>query len=199
MVDKKKFFGSYKSIFGLLRSTQSTGLERLVDFFNEDEQQYDLRHVAYMLATVKHECADRWEPITEFGKPPYFAKYEFNTNLGRDLGNIHPGDGLLYKGRGYVMITGRANYSRFSKKIQLSGPLDLLSHPDRATDPAVSYRIMTIGCIEGSFTGICLSKYINDKETDYVNARRVINGLDKAKLIAGYAQSFESILKNSIE
>ena len=42
-----------------------------------------------------------------------------------------------------------------------------------------------------------MSDYVNDKKKDYVGARRVINGTDKANLIAGYAKTFEQILNKS--
>jgi putative chitinase len=199
MIDKKSFFDSYRSTFGRLRPSQVEGIDDLLDAFNADPVRYPLAHVAYMLASVKHECADRWKPITEFGSPKYFLKYEFNTNLGRELGNLYPGDGSLYKGRGYSMITGRSNYFRFSRKLELPVGMDLISYPDKALEPKLAYRILTLGCTEGLFTGICLGKYLNDKQCDYVNARRVINGLDDAKLIAGYAAHFEKILKRSME
>jgi hypothetical protein len=47
----------------------------------------------------------------------------------------------------------------------------------------------------GLFTGKKLSDYFNDKKTDWRNARRIINGLDKADTIARYAQNFYNCLK----
>lgn len=198
MINKKRFFDSYRATFGKLRASQVLGIDTVIDCLNTSVDITDLRQIAYMLATIKHECANTWKPIEEYGPNSYFAKYEFNTNLGRDLGNIYPGDGLLYKGRGYAMITGRANYFRFSRRLDMPVGLDLIAHPDRALNAQLAFRILTIGCTEGLFTGLCLGKFINTTNCDYRNARRVINGLDKAKEIESMAISFESILRKSL-
>ena len=60
-----------------------------------------------------------------------------------------------------------------------------------------SFQIMTRGMFEGWFTGHNLSDHIRGAKCDYKNARKIINGLDKAGLIAGYARQFERILKDS--
>ena len=51
-------------------------------------------------------------------------------------------------------------------------------------------KIMFLGMQEGWFTGRKLSQYINDQLTDFVNARRIINSIDRAADIAGYAEKF---------
>jgi putative chitinase len=48
----------------------------------------------------------------------------------KDLGNTHAGDGPRYKGRGYIQLTGRANYERYSKYLVSKGEDDVLSNPD---------------------------------------------------------------------
>lgn len=153
----------------------------------------DPRHVAYALATAYHETAHTFAPIREYGKHLYFAKYEPGTPNGKRLGNVLRGDGIKFKGRGYVQITGRANYERFSRLLNV----DLLTTPDLALDPLISYRIMALGMRGGLFTGKKLADYINATRTDYVNARRVINGLDRAELIAEYAERIEPFVGNS--
>ena len=47
----------------------------------------------------------------------------------------------------------------------------------------------------GDFTGKCLEMYFNNKVDDPINARRIINGTDKARLIAGYHNKFLTALK----
>ncbi len=98
----------------------------------------DIRWGAHMLATIKHECADTFQPITERGAKAYFNKYEPGTSIGKNLGNTVKGDGYLYRGRGYVQITGRANYQKLSSVLGLTGEDDLIMHPDHALHPDVA-------------------------------------------------------------
>ena len=192
------FFNGYREIYGKLNQTQVSGLDNLVGYIELDNDVTDLRWAAYMLATVKHECADTYQPITERGAKAYFNKYEPGTSIGNNLGNTVKGDGYLYRGRGYVQLTGRENYQKMSANLGLTGEDDLLLYPDHALHPDVAYRIMSYGMRRGSFTRKKLSDYINSATCDYTNARRIINRLDKAALIKGYAVNFESILKNSL-
>ncbi len=61
--------------------------------------------------------------------------YEFR----KELGNTEPGDGARYKGRGFVQLTGRANYRDMGAKLGL----DLESNPDLAKDPTIAAKIAT--------------------------------------------------------
>lgn len=148
---------------------------------------------AYLLATTKHETAYTFMPIVERGPRGYFDKYEAGTTIGQRLGNTEPGDGFRYRGRGYVQITGRSNYQRLGRALGV----DLVSEPERALEPGLAYKIMTVGLSRGLFTGRKLSEYLNAEGSDYVQARRCVNLLDKAELIAGYAQQFERVLTRS--
>lgn len=152
-----------------------------------DPDWTDPRHISYAIGTSYHETAHTFAPIREYGKNLYFAKYEPNTPIGRRLGNTLRGDGIRFKGRGYVQITGRANYKRFSVLLGV----DLIGNPDLALDPVIAYRIMALGMRQGLFTGKKLSDYINATRCHYVSARRIINGLDRAELIAEYAERIE--------
>lgn len=192
------FFNGYREVYGKLNQGQVSGLDNLVGYIEIDPDVNDIRWAAYMLATVKHECADTFQPITERGKKSYFDKYEPGTKIGKDLGNTVAGDGYLFRGRGYVQITGRANYKKMSQKLGLTGDEDLLLHPDSALHPDIAYRIMSLGMRTGNFTGKKLTDYINAAGCDYKNARRIINRLDKAEEIKAYAVNFETILKNAL-
>lgn len=55
----------------------------------------------------------------------------------KDLGNVQPGDGRLFKGRGPLQITGRANYRRYGKKIGI----DLERHPEIAALPSIGLHL----------------------------------------------------------
>jgi putative chitinase len=192
------FFNGYRDIFGKLNQGQVSGLDNLLGYIELDPDVTDVRWAAYMLATVKHECADTYQPITERGPKSYFNKYEPGTSIGKNLGNRVAGDGFLYRGRGYVQITGRANYQRMSSVLGLTGEDDLILHPDHALHPDIAYRIMSYGMRNGSFTSKKLGNYITATACDYTNARRIINRLDQAAKIKGYAVNFETLLKNSL-
>ena len=185
-IDHAKFFQEYRNTFGSLKQDQVNGLIFLLAAFDADARWSDPRHMAYALATIKHETADTFEPISERGSDAYLSKYWTNGNLRRNLGNIEPADAQKYKGRGYVQITGRSNYTRFG----------LVNHPEMALEPETAFEIMTKGMHEGIFTGKRLADYINEK-TDYTQARRIINRLDRAGLIASFAREFEKILKEA--
>lgn len=108
----------------------------------------------------------------------------------KDLGNTQKGDGKRFLGRGFVQITGRRNYEDWSKRLGL----DLIGTPSLAEKPAIAARILVEGMVKGTFTGKKLQDYINSDGCDYEGARRVVNGTDRAKLIAGYAAGFEAAL-----
>lgn len=193
--DETKLFTGYVNAFPKPVPTQdqARAAGKLMAALSLDPDVTDIRWAAYMLATVKHECANTWAPITERGPRTYFCKYDMGTRLGLQLGNCEDGDGYLFRGRGFVQITGRQNYARLGKALGVP----LLEKPDLALDPDVAYRIMSYGMRYGAFTGRKLSQYINATTCDYVNARKIINGLDCAGKIADYAKNIEAILKNS--
>jgi hypothetical protein len=145
---------------------------------------------AYVLGTCFHESAHTMKPIYERGGRSYFDKYEPGTGIGRMLGNTQSGDGYLFRGRGYVQLTGRANYARAGAKIGV----DLIRFPDLALVPANAAQIMALGMVSGWFTGRKLADYITLSSSDFVNARRIINGTDRADLIAGYAKEYDALL-----
>lgn len=192
------FFNGYRTIYGKISQSQVSGLDNLLGYIELDNDVTDLRWAAYMLATVKHECADTFQPITEKGPKSYFDKYDAGTSLAKQLGNTVKGDGYTFRGRGYVQITGRANYQSMGNNLGITGEDDLVLHPDNTLHPDVAYRIMSYGMRKGSFTGKKLGDYIKAGNADYRNARRIINGLDKTDLIKGYAVSFETVLTNSL-
>lgn len=185
----KTFFDKYKAEFdSTLDKSQVDGLEFLLSKFESDSRWKDLRHIAYALATVYHECAGSWQPVEE----GYYLGSKTRVKAFQKTLRYYP-----YFGRGFVQLTWETkkipNYSKASKALGV----DFVKNPNLVLEPEHSYEILTRGMFEGWFTGKKLSHYINDKICDYTNARKIINGLDKASLIARYAKDFESILRAS--
>jgi hypothetical protein len=104
----------------------------------------------------------------------------------KDLGNTQNGDGRRFKGRGFVQLTGRANYADWSARLDM----DLIANPGLVKQRDIAARICVEGMMLGTFTGLGLSRYISDDRADYQGARRVVNGTDRASMIAGYAVQF---------
>jgi len=181
-IDKAFFYERYRKHFGPLTQPQVDGLNSILASLEADTRIIDLRWAAYMLATVKRECGDTWLPVREGGRGK-------NMKYGRR----DPETGQVYYGRGYVQLTWRGNYETMGGVFKV----DLAREPDLALDPALAYKIMSYGMRHGSFTGVGLPKYINAERCDYLNARKIINGLDCAEMIAGYARAFEGMLREA--
>lgn len=174
-------FAAIRPMFaGKLSQPQVDGINTLLGAW-EKHGDGNRFHLAYLLATAKHETADTMQPIHERGTKAYFSKYDPGTKLGANLGNTIKGDGFLFRGRGYVQLTGRRNYVKAGRALGI----DLVKEPDDALIPEIAARILITGCLEGWFTGKKLKDY-----PDFKNMRRVINGTDKSDLIATYAASF---------
>ena len=180
----KAFFDSLRDSFGPLKQNQVAGIELLL----QATDKLPIRHRAYILATAWHETGPassnlHMTPRREiWGPTAAQTRYEGRA----DLGNTQAGDGKRYMGRGYVQITGRANYHRASNIVGK----DLVANPDLALDPEIAARIIVHGMTVGWFTGRKMGDF-----DSYVNMRRVVNGTDKADLIASYAEDFEKALK----
>lgn len=189
-------FEVFKKEFNKPRLTQPfvDSLNTLFKNFNEFNNQDGTNplYVAYMLGTAWLETAYTMQPIKEYGSYKYLSRYDVGR-LARILGNTPQadGDGQLYAGRGYVMITGKANYRKFSLLLDL----DLLKYPDLALDRDTSAKILILGSLRGSFTNKKLSDFIrHGHRLEFISARRVINGNDRASDIADYAQKFLNCL-----
>jgi hypothetical protein len=143
----------------------------------------DVRWLAYMLATVYHECATKMWPTTEGGSQSYLQ--------GKDY---YP-----YIGRGFVQLTWEENYRNASSALGLIDDRDLVEYPQLALDSLISARVMFRGMAEGWFTGRKLGQYFNDDKDDPKNARQIINGNDDDELIAGYYNLFLEALEDSID
>lgn len=214
--DRKIFFDNFRQFLARYdkRLTQERvdALKFLLTSFERDPKWSDVRHIAYALATITAETAWTFEPIQEYGSFSYFERrYGHQTRVGRGLGNDAPGEGAKFSGKGYVQLTGESNYEKLENTLRKEYPqlvqdyqrktgrtFDLTDYPEQAKDPLLAFAIMTIGMFEGIYTGKAFRHYFTDTKTDYRNARKIINGLDHADMIAGYAQNIETILKSAI-
>jgi putative chitinase len=193
MIDRAKFFDDFRAFLSRYGKELSQpvvdALNFQLDQFESDKRWFDTRHRSYALATECIETDWTFRPIEEKGPKKYFTKYDGRA----DLGNTEKGDGLKYKGRGYVQLTGKRNYNLFAGLLRV--PLD--ANPELASEPEIAFQVMTIGMFRGLFTGKKLADYINVDRTDYKNARRIINKLDRAAGIAELARQIEQILNSA--
>ncbi len=107
-------------------------------------------------------------------------------HVAKRLGNLQPGDGVKFHGRGYVQLTGRTNYQDMTNRLGV----DLVNNPDLALNVDNAVKIIFEGMMKGTYTGKKLADYFNPNKEDWRNARRIVNGTDKATLIAGYGRKF---------
>ena len=133
----------------------------------------DSGQIAYILATVEHETNATFMPVVE-------AYWKSENWRKRNL-RYYP-----FHGRGLVQITWRSNYDKFSKLVGA----DLVKYPDMALNPDIAVFILVYGMRKGIFTGKSLDDYINKDKVDFVGARKIINGTDKNKHIAGIAKEY---------
>jgi putative chitinase len=127
-----------------------------------------LDQLAYVLATVKWETAHTMQPIKEYGSTAYLKSKPY----------------WPYYGRGLVQLTWKDNYAKYG----------LDKTPDKALEWDSSLFVLFDGMTKGLFTGKKLDDYINDNKRDYINARRIINGTDRAKEIAQIADAYRTAL-----
>ncbi|MCI0622189.1 MAG: hypothetical protein L0387_11085 [Acidobacteria bacterium] len=115
------------------------------------------------LATIPIECPPI-RPVKEYGGDGYHNRmYDTRT----DLGNTpeRDGDGALYAGRGFIQITGRANYERYGKLLGVN----LVKHPDRALEPGIAAEI---------FAAYFQTRKVHwaAYKRDWLRVRKLVNG-----------------------
>lgn len=181
-----------KDIFNGRMSTQHyDGIEAIMQKWKESTMS-DIRWLAYMLATVYHETAGTMYPIEEFGK----GRGRIYGKKIKQSREPYDTPDKIYYGRGYVQLTWYENYERMGRILNIP----LLQKPELALVTWHAADIMFEGMTKGSsgrgdFTGRSLEQYFNKTTNDPINARRIINGTDRAELIAGYYHKFLKILQ----
>lgn len=197
MIDRQKFFAGVRSspFPGKIAAGQVKGMTAIIDEWDR-RKLTDLRWLSYMLGTAKIETAHTMQPIKEMGGTTYFKRmYDVNGSrpaLAKRKGNTRPGDGALYFGRGYVQLTWKNNYQRLGDMLRAAGlkDWDLVGNPDLALRPDIAAFIMFEGMIDGIFTGKKLANYFNAKTSNFIGARAIINGSDRAAEIADISKAF---------
>ncbi len=167
-------FDNIRKEFGSLSQKQVDGFNA---FFDEYEKRAltDIRFLAYMLATAYHETAKTMQPIEEYGK---------------GKGKAYEGK---YYGRGYVQLTWLENYKKATAKNNKGW--NFILHPELALEVEPAIWICFEGMLSGWFTSKKLIDYFNGFKNDSVNARRIINGIDCANLIATLHDKFLNSIK----
>lgn len=196
-MNKASFFSSIR--VSLFNGKLTQGVVDTIESINDALDKYcitDYRQRAYVFATAFHESYSsddnpQWLPVREgWAKTnkgaidavtSLYKRKKISVNYALPKPNGHS-----YYGRGFVQITWDYNYKSVGKRLGI----DLYNNPDLALDRKTASEIMVVGMKEGIFTGRKLSQYFTSEGTDTVQARRIINGTDKAEQIAKYADKF---------
>lgn len=194
----RAFFDNIKrDVFGgSMTLAQVDGVNLIIAAWDRHAPNGTFEGLAYVFATAYHETARTMEPVRETlatssaqavirldrawksGRMPWVTRRYWAT----DRNNQSP------HGRGLVQLTHPENYEKADRKLGLGGAL--IKNYDLAMRADISAKITVIGMTEGWFTAKKLSDYCRAGRPDFRGARRIINGTDKAAVIAAYAQEF---------
>ena len=184
-MDHKVFFAEARDhVFGgSMYQGQVDGCLAILNAWEQHAPASDPRFIAYSLATTFHETARSMAPVRELG-----------AGRGRAYGNPVPPYNQIYYGRGLVQLTWERNYTYATKRLRELGlvgsDVDLVRNPDLAMRPDIAAAVLVCGMSEGWFTGRKLIDYFKETRSDWIDARVIINGHDRAALIASYGMAF---------
>jgi hypothetical protein len=176
------WIGAAEEAWQKLGSVQRDSVEQILRAFREYGDG-DYRKLVYILATAWHES--KLKPVRE-------RRAGSSQTWLRQLQDRYWPSG--YYGRGFVQLTWKSNYQKMSSFLGI----DLVGSPDLALEPRYAADILVYGMINGEFTRRALSRYINLVQTDYYNARRVVNGTDRAGLIRDYAVLLQAQIRKAV-
>lgn len=117
-------------------------IDKYLPYLNEKAKEYHIDtqlRWAHFIAQIAHESGELLY-THELGKKAYFDKYE-TGKLGKMLGNTQKGDGWKFKGRGFIQLTGRANYAQYQKEtgITVLETPEMLEEPEWCVDVSMWY------------------------------------------------------------
>jgi len=179
---------------GHLTRDQVKGTEAILNAFAERYPDADIRWKTNVLAQVFHETGGKMIPVREaFAESDRQAIRWLDKAFAQGrLGSVStPYWREGWFGRGPIQVTHKANYIKIGDALGIN----LVAKPSLLLDPDIGAASAVVGMVEGLFTGHKLDTYFNDKKNDPVGARRIVNGTDKAKLIAKYHDHFLEALK----
>lgn len=208
-VERARYFDQVRARLheGRLSDAARAGHEALLSAWEARYAKHDPRFLAYCLATAFHETGAAMQPVEEnlnysadglrkvFSKyfvageteafarqPERIANRVYSNRMGN--GREFSGDGWRFRGRGLVQITGRDNYRIYG----------IENEPEKAMEPERAVKILFDGMIAGRFTGHALCDFFNDSASDWVGARRVVNGLNRAEEIGLFGVIFATAI-----
>jgi predicted chitinase len=188
--DRTKLYEGLRGLlFNTLSQSQVDGINAILQTWENHPNDFaDRRHLSYALATAYHETDQKMAPIAEYG-----------LGKGKAYGQPAAPYNKVYYGRGLVQLTWWYNYVRAQIELGDMGiKLDLVRNPDLALSPIGATEILLYGMTQGWFTGMKLTNYFNHGTGDPVGARRIINGTEKAAMIAGYYTKFDKVLQGAV-
>jgi|SRR5262245_37314323 len=177
-------------LFKSFTQSQVDGLNVFLDWYDNknppipEKYHIDDRCLAYILATTYHETAATFQPIAEYGK-----------GSGKPYGQPAGPYGQKYYGRGYVQLTWYDNYKAQDAKLKLNQAL--VKNADLALDPDIALQVILGGMYDGDFTGKKLGQFFTQDDTNWYDARTIVNGHDQASLIAGYGEKFLNAISHN--
>lgn len=208
--NRKAFFDKVRQrpFKGSITPSQFSGMSILLDVWEDSfRQRTPITQLAVCLATTYHETGHTMQPIRELGGSEYLRlNYDVtgrNPERAKRMGNVRAGDGVKFCGRGDVQLTWFVNYQKATKRLRelghIGADVDFTVTPDKVMEPRIAALIMFLGMEEGWFTGKTLDQLVDpnvdgDEHADAVRSRAIINGSDRAELIAGYADDFLAAL-----
>lgn len=200
----KIFFDGVRSrLFkGGLSEPQVKTIDAIVAFWYQNYPDRFKADLAYILATAYWETFPDMFPNRERGGDKYlWEMYDIQgkrPNKARELGNLSPGDGVRYAGKGLAHVTGRDNYRRVDRRFGTQTE----KYPEQMLTLEVAVPVLVVGMVEGMFTGVELREVIQrDTETleEFLDDRAIINGKDKALEIAKIAVKFQAAILEGLD